>query len=222
MVIEFVGIPGSGKTFIADQLIKRLQGKVKIERGTFDHLDTFRKKAGKFLFAICCYVHSFEISMTVTKESLRLHNNRLEAMRDTFNILYFITRYRQVNKTLVKSERTVVVFDQGLAQACLSISVHGGYSEKILNIIREKTGRIVHIGVSPEEAAKRLRKRQHQGSRSQKKGVSIDGLENEKKTLQKILNTLHLGTENYLQLDNNNYGYENKVEQIIDWIHKEF
>ncbi|MEX2411117.1 MAG: hypothetical protein WD607_07040, partial [Candidatus Paceibacterota bacterium] len=116
MIIEFTGLPGSGKTTIANKLINRIGGEVLVKRGTFDHLGTVQRVGSKLAYTLSSFFLLPKYSLLVVKELFTNHNRKVEAVRDAQNILYLMARYHKANK----EKGSIYIFDQGLVQAFLS------------------------------------------------------------------------------------------------------
>ncbi len=165
MIIEFFGMPGSGKTTIVNQWIISLkQSGINVSRGNFDHFSSrkriFKKIYYSFLFMFkdpifyfynlnhCCKAHKFKISF----------------FNDFINITYLLSLYKKY-----RNSTSLIIFDQGILQSYWSLKnfsiVEKDYnSEKLFSYI----DKIVLLEIDKEENQYRLKNRDDKRSRIQK------------------------------------------------------
>ena len=218
MLIEFTGLPGSGKTTIADKLIDRIGGEVDVKIGTFDHLGTVRRVTSKLAFAFTSFFIFPKDSFLVVKELSINHNSKMEAVRDALNILYLMTRYHKAKKQ--KETDSIYIFDQGLIQAFLSSCMYGQWSDSIFETLKKYSGRVIFVDVSPEISSARLSERGDKSSRVQKKGGQIERLAEQERCLMKIITNLEFSKNKVITLPNNNEIKPEQIKQIVDLLLK--
>ena len=211
MIIEFIGLPGSGKTTIANKLIDRLKDKGNVKIGTFDHLGTLQRISSKLSSAFTSIFLFPKDSFFVVKELFINHNSKKEIVRDALNILYLMARYHKARK----ERETIYVFDQGLIQAFLSSCMYGKWSDRIFDLVKKNHDRVILVNVSPDVSAERLSTRRDKSSRVQKSGVEIDNLAEQEKCLMKIITTLKINKSKVLFFNNSHRICPDKLKQIV-------
>lgn len=158
MIIEFFGFPGSGKTTLSNELIHQLELKrIKVVRGTVDHLGFFRRV---FLKGFYCFLCLF-LNPSFWLKNLNIIF-RYKSFRDFLNLTYLFARY-----TSLSQGDKLVVFDQGLLQAYWSIVTFTGYKNFNLNYLVVKLEKVVILKLDSEENFLRLSQREEKHSRSQ-------------------------------------------------------
>jgi len=214
MLIEFTGLPGSGKTTIANKLIDRIGGEVDVKRGTFDHLGTVQRVGSKLASAFTSFIIFPKDSLLVVKELIVNHYRKVEAVRDALNILYLMARYHKAGK----EKETIYIFDQGLIQAFLSSCIYGEWSDGIFEILKSYTDRVIFVDVSPEVSAQRLSERGDNSSRSQKQTDKIQHLTEQKNFLHKIIGRLDVPKRKLLRIQNDGEMKNEEIDQIKSWL----
>lgn len=120
LYVEFYGLPGCGKSTISHILAKRLMddGFTVVEPSfTEDHRTKFVRKIIKLLYG--CYGYVFHHS-TYRKISGLVYENGyvgFEKFTQTVNVLQKVNVYRKDNT------KKIVIWDQGIIQASISLSV---------------------------------------------------------------------------------------------------
>ncbi len=199
---------------MANKLIDRIGGEVDVKRGTFDHLGTVQRVGSKLASACTAFIIFPKNSLLVAKELIANHNRKVEAVRDTLNILYLMTRYHKAGK----EKETIYIFDQGLTQAFLSSCMYGQWSDSIFEILKSYSERVIFVDVSPDISAQRLSERGDKSSRSQKQTDKIQHLTEQKNILNKIIGNLNVQDGKLLTIQNDR-GMENKeINQIKSWL----
>ncbi len=217
MIVEFTGLPGSGKTTVANKLIDRIGGVDNVKRGTFDHLGMVQRVGSKLASALISLFIFPKDSFLIVKELFANHNHKLEAVRDTLNILYLMARYHKTKK----ERDTIYIFDQGLIQAFLSSCTYGQWSDKIFELLKKYLDRVILVDVVPEVSAARLSERGDQSSRSQKQSDTIQHLVEQDEILNKIIDKLDLQEDKYLTIQNDQEMNIREIEQIKSWLFHE-
>lgn len=170
MIIEFTGLPGSGKTTIANHVIENLlqNGNV-VNEGTINHKSRFQRVCLKIAEVVETLFQAPFESFHVILECAKIYKWSPAALKDIFNFLYLLSRYRKADQ----SGNSLWIFDQGLFQAYWSVSMFGGKSEILWNLTKKKTDQVIIIETPSEVARNRLVSREDQGSRVQSNGVSL-------------------------------------------------
>jgi len=214
LILEFTGLPGSGKTTIATQLIDRLEGKIEVKKGRFEHLGTIQRIGSKFTSALTSFYYFPKDSFLIIKELFANHISKAEAVRDCLNILYLMERYHNANK----EKGTVHIFDQGLIQAFLSSTMFGKWSDKVFEIIKKYPDRVILVNVDPETSAKRLIERANQNSRSQKQRDKVQHLIEQGAIVKKIIYQIDLQKDKYLVIENDQKMDLQEIDKIKYWL----
>ena len=214
MLIEFTGLPGSGKTTIADKLIDRIGGEIDVKRGTFDHLGTVQRVRSKLASACTAFIIFPKDSFLVVKELITNHKSKKEIVRDALNILYLMARYHKARN----DRDTIYIFDQGLIQAFLSSCMYGQWSDSIFEILKSYSERVIFVDVSPEVSVQRLSERGDNRSRSQKQADKIQHLTEQKNILHKIIGRLDVPKRKLLRIQNDGEMKNEEIDQIKSWL----
>ena len=217
MLIEFTGLPGSGKTTIANKLIDRIGGEVDVKRGTFDHLGTMQRVGSKLASALSSFFIFPKYTFLIVKELFANHNRKVEAVRDTLNILYLMKRYHKASKEI----DAIYIFDKGLIQAFLSSCMYGQWSDKVFEILKIYSDRVIFVDVSPKVSAQRLSERGDKNSRSQKQTDKIQHLVEQDEILNKIIDKLDLQDYKLMTVQNDGEMENKVIDQIESWLFNE-
>lgn len=208
MIIEFFGFPGSGKTTISNAFIKELEeNDIGVVRGTFDHLSKIKRVFWKTLFSGLSIFYNTEFFI---RSILFFIKNR--SLSDFLNITYLYSRY-----SYCKNTNKIVIFDQGLTQAYLSIysfTKRGkGYDSFFLF---KKIDRLILLQLNFDENIKRLSTRKGKSSRAQKNKANIQELW---KSYKKIENQIisQLNSNQILEIDSEKLTEEN-IERLMEWM----
>lgn len=177
MIIEFFGFPGSGKTTICNALITSLEKENKIViRGTFDHLDKVHRVFSKFFFSFLCLVLSPKFFFQSIHFLIKSRS-----IGDFLNLTYLYARY-----AYYKNTDKIVVFDQGLMQAYLSIASFTKssvvYNPKLL---LEQLDRLIVLELDFHSTKERLLSRTDKSSRAQKDMESLRGFYQKYESVEK-------------------------------------
>lgn len=202
MIIEFFGFPGSGKTTICNQFVKKLnKDDQKVIRGTFDHLGVFPRIVCKLFYSFLCFFIS---------PHFYIKQGNL-TFADFLNVTYLYSRY-----SLFKNSDKIVVFDQGLIQAYWSIIAFTEEGKKYdYKFLFEKIDIIVILEIDIEKNLERLFLREDKRSRVQKKEAEELELYFKKFLMVKeSLNELNISYKLYLDS-------EKRVKKNVKKIRKE-
>lgn len=169
--IEFYGLPGSGKSTLSHIMAERLRSEAySVEEPSYDidHLQPLPKRAKKL--ATCGYWFVF-------------HHNQYRRAGEIVkqNGYHGITAFKQISNVIQKmriynnkTSADIIFMDQGLIQACVSLSMNGVLSakdnyERLLCLMPNaaKASRI-YVEVNDEVAIDRMNKRVTNDSRVEK------------------------------------------------------
>lgn len=166
-IIEFIGLPGAGKSSLASEVIRELK-----ESGyqCYNHEQVFKNSSisNKWLHALCYYLKNIQLATLLFLYTLR------SSPFNWRNLKYNCSRLQHLLKMIVMLEKTlqktknssVMVFDQGIVQCVWSItSLSGTANEKILKkcaALKKHIfpGIIVYVQIDPDTAAQRITARQ--------------------------------------------------------------
>jgi len=162
MIVEFFGMPGSGKTTILNKFIEaqHISG-CTVVRGTLDHFSSKKRIFLKLINSLFCvlinpsfYFKNFFFFLIDKKEN---------GINDFINITYLCTRYFKYNNT-----KKLVIFDQGLLQAYWSVlSFSSKKSSYDFAFFKSKIEKVVIIELEESINRQRLFKRTDNLSRLQ-------------------------------------------------------
>lgn len=214
VVIEFTGLPGSGKTTIANKLIDQFGDEVHVKRGTFDHLGSVQRVSYKLIYAFITFFIFPKDSFHVLKKLFANHKNKIDVVRDGLNILYLMARYHKAKKEI----GSIYIFDQGLIQAFLSSCMYGQWSESIFEITKKYSDRVILLDLSPDVSAERLSERGDNSSRSQKQTDKIQHLSEQNNILNKIIDRLDVPDHKLLTIQNDEEMKNEEIDQIKSWL----
>jgi thymidylate kinase len=112
IIIEFNGLPGSGKTTIARELKKQLDALG--YKTTFSY---FRRKIHRYWFTVVFNPQYWELVLSVSKfsKTIQRHNSFLK-------YLYAANYIRKYNDFNNQTEKNVLIIGQGFLQALISLS----------------------------------------------------------------------------------------------------
>ena len=164
MIIEFFGLPGSGKTTITEHLIHKMKSKnFHVIRGTFDHLSTNKRIFNKLIFSFLCLFLNplFYIKNIFFFFDFSL--NRKINITDFVNITYLYSRYF----VFANSEK-LIFFDQGLTQAYWStLSFINNGKEYDFELLFKKITNVIIVELDESINKERLFHRNDKRSRLQ-------------------------------------------------------
>lgn len=192
MIIEFFGFPGSGKTTICNGLITSLEKDNKtVIRGTFDHLGKVHRVFSKVLFSFLCLVLAPKFYFQSIHFLIKSRS-----IGDFLNLTYLYGRY-----AYYKNTDKIVIFDQGLMQAYLSIASFTKssvvYNPKPL---LEQLDRLIVLELDFDSTKERLLSRADKSSRAQKNMESLQGYYQKYESVGEEI-TAHLSNSQMYKLD---------------------
>lgn len=168
-IIDFYGMPGSGKSTVSHKLADELRNSgyiVEEPSWTTDRLPAYKRLAKKFFGALICSIrYPNKIGLALKKaETVRMSiKASIKLWINTGYIMYSVLR---------KSAADYRIFDQGIAQAVISLytenrldtykDVYSDLSEHFSNILN------IYVKVSKETAAERMALRSNGKSRAEK------------------------------------------------------
>ncbi len=169
IIIEFNGLPGSGKTTLSKKIIDNLR-KNNINGMLYQEYKEMYQKKLKLIDMLFFAFKLLNISnwkflyytFFCANKDYKLNKNRF---KKTYSVLYFYINMKDMKK---RSDIDVVVFDQGIVQAIISIIyLDGFYSEKyikgILKCLNKTIGEmhIINIDLSIDGALERVMDRKN-------------------------------------------------------------
>ena len=153
--IEFLGLPGSGKSYYSHKVAVKLRGEgYKIAEPSWDldhstgkYARAFKKMMMAWLFTMCHRHKAAGIKDVIRKSGL----SKTEVNRFQRNIMY--KAY-----LLSKKNESILFFDEGLAQMAVSLSVSTDksagriYNEVLTTLSQERKALLIRIDCSIETA----------------------------------------------------------------------
>lgn len=176
-LVEFVGLPGAGKTTIAQRVIQELtdSGHRCFGLSRLDTPEGLQKEAGGFYdklrsagyCALSCIVHR-KIAKDALLYGVHVEPFNIISLRRVFR---FMVRLKSVTK-LANGSYDMVILDQGIMQDIWSIAASGHppsddtYLERLINSILDRLSLlVVVIDIDVEKAIQRIARRQTMRSR---------------------------------------------------------
>ncbi|MFW6017078.1 MAG: AAA family ATPase [bacterium] len=223
IIIDFFGLPGSGKTTIAHMLAKKLDNSgYDVQENIYIINNLFSSRKRMVLKFLCMIKYSiknlfflYEIFSIIGNDTFK---NYREALKQWINICFILTN---INK---KNNSNFIIADQGIVQAAISLTVNTD-KNKLRKIISKLCERIVipitfvYIDIDIETDLQRLEGRINGKSRVE----MYNKAENREKELQNILLRCEeiLGLldciviENNVSTKNNQDVLNNIVEKLL-------
>ena len=171
LYIELYGLPGSGKSTLSHIVAKRLRSEsFSVEEPSYDidHQHPLPKKIKKFAIG-CLWVCFHHQQYKLIKEIVEQNGYRgLTAFTMTVNIIQKMRIYNR------QKSAAIVIMDQGLIQACVSLSTNGKKRaienyEKLLYLMPNAAEALrIYIDVDNKTAIERMSKRISNDSRIEK------------------------------------------------------
>jgi len=166
-IIEFIGLPGAGKTTLASEVIAEL---TKTGYYCHNHEQVFKNPAisNKWLNAMWFYLKNIKFTALLFLYTL------LSSPLNRGHLQYNFGRLQQLMKMIVMFEKSlekagtapVMIFDQGLVQCIWSItslsgSVHKKFLKRCVALKKQIfPAIIVYVHTDPDTAARRIAERQ--------------------------------------------------------------
>ena len=214
MIIEFVGLPGSGKSTILNLVIKGIENDSNIYFGNFHDSNRSIRALKKIFSSMNTVLRAPVLSSKGIYSCMKAYNFKFRGIADVIKILYLTERYR---KGKINFNNQIWVFDQGLIQACWSIKMFGNKSVDVLPLFDSMIENLIIIKSNPANCLKRLNQRDDKSSRLQQGGANYDSVLRGEMILDDIIDSLVIDTGNILFVDNNDK-IENAVSQTKDWL----
>ena len=122
LYIEFYGLPGCGKSTVSHLLAERLrEDGIKVAEPSFgiDHQKPLCRKIRKLIWGLYYYTFYRSLYNAVNELVSKNGYKETEAFSQTVNIMQKVAAYRK------NSEDQIVIWDQGIVQAAISLSLLG-------------------------------------------------------------------------------------------------
>jgi predicted kinase len=169
--IEFLGLPGSGKTTIARELVDLLRDQgvtVRFSREVMgDDLPLWRRTPQRLALVGNVIARGPSKIFRATRNLTPEQRRGKHAAKSWWNFLSVLAMHSS------QDDRSLLVADQGVAQGIWSARVHHGQNAAPLNIVSEQFEQwiertlFIHVDASPEVARERLARRAERTSRFQ-------------------------------------------------------
>lgn len=172
MIIEFFGFPGSGKTTLSNELIKTIKNEnCDVIRGTFDHHNSFSRIGLKVFYCVLSIFYNYRFFFHNFKIFIATSNKANFSPKDFLNVTYLYARYSKFKKS-----KNIIVFDQGLCQAYLSILTFNDNIEYNFEKILDVLDTVIILDLEYQKNKERLLKRGNNVSRVEKNVEMIEDL----------------------------------------------
>ena len=169
--IEFYGLPGSGKSTLSHIVAERLRGEeYSVEEPSYDidHQQALLKRVRKI--ATCGYWFVFHHDQYQRTSEIVKQNgyHGITAFKQMANVIQKMRIYNN------KTSADIIFMDQGLIQACVSLSMNGMLSakdnyERLLHLMPNAARATrIYVEVTDELAIERMNKRVTNDSRVEK------------------------------------------------------
>ena len=175
MIIEFTGLPGSGKSTICKELenwLKSLGYDVVNWIYYTSHMSKIRRVAHKIKVSmIFLWAHPILFRGVFRLVRASRQNRKKDVLSQLLNLVYVSALYQLYSKE--KYQDTIVLFDQGKIQALISL-IFGSGEEGNINLLNDSyldlypNDVVIQIDVSFDEVLTRLKKREGAQSRIEK------------------------------------------------------
>jgi hypothetical protein len=176
MVVEFVGVPGSGKSTIAQKL------QVCYEDNKRKAVLYKNPLKGNIAFKIICSIYILSWCVVNIKarnmliKIIKLQKNLflMNGTKSFCNSIYLFKILVVYHSCMIKKNSNVIIVDQGILQYVLSSIYKLKYSDKLIldfvkdNVINKEEWYIVFCNLNDEEIIKRLNGRTNGKSRIEK------------------------------------------------------
>lgn len=177
--LEFYGLPGCGKSTVCAMVARRLRSGgyrvTEASAGTGNELNPFARKLIKISRALLYYgTHAFIYKRVRETAAANGYTGSKERLVQTVNVAQKLCYYDRQNKG------QILVWDEGLTQAAVSLSVNGDLSgceneRRLKDLLAAKPKQIhVYIKAAPAAAMERMDKRKTNNSRVEKE-ASVEG-----------------------------------------------
>lgn len=214
MIIEFFGMPGSGKTTIVNQWIGSLkESGINVSRGNFDHLSSRKRILKKIYYSFLFMFKDPIFYFYNLNHCLKVHRFKMSFFNDFINVTYLLSLYEKY-----KRSTSLIVFDQGILQSYWSLKnfsiVEKEYNnEKLFSYI----DKVIILEIDKEENQYRLKNREDKRSRMQKSSSNnFDSFINSHNDIIKSYTSLR-GSSNIIKLN-----AQDKIDNNVDILNNNF
>ncbi|MBR4627237.1 MAG: hypothetical protein IKO47_06000 [Ruminococcus sp.] len=167
MIIEFIGLPGAGKTYLCDKLIGDLRSKgIKASNFIEDSRSKFMYKAVFKALGASEHIPDSRTSVLASKlKELLAPYMGIKAKYNDCCIDSYITDLCRVVaiEKIVKKRSSVCLIDEGLFQRAVTMIINYDIDElhyrRLLSILSRYASDTVYLRISPEQAFESVRKR---------------------------------------------------------------
>lgn len=220
IIIEFNGLPGSGKTTVANILKKKLKENYGVE--VKNHYE--RKPWHRNVYSILFYPRYYKLLISISNYSKSFFKKKPFGRR--LKIANFVREYRNF---FSDNKGSVLLIDQGIIQAVISLAHQDNLpSSDSLGDVICKTGItvlpvvIVNCNLAPEISAERVKKRPSNGCRVEKMDEPelLDSLKTQYDNLEYIRSLLYVFSPRMIVEIDTALSPEENANKIMDLIHK--
>lgn len=220
IIIEFNGLPGSGKTTVANILKRKLNEKYGFE--VWNHYE--RKPWHRNVYSILLCPRYYKLILSIKSYSKLFLKKRAFGRR--LKIANFVREYRNF---LSDNNRSVLLIDQGIIQAIISLAHQDNLpSTDYLSDVICKTGitilpiLIVNCNLPPEISAERVRIRPSNGCRVEKMDEQhmLASLKIQYDNLESIRSLLYGFSPRMIVEIDTALNPEENANKVLDLVHK--
>lgn len=214
---EFFGLPGCGKSTVSHAVARLLREEgytVEEPSFTIDHQRRIIRKIKKIAIAVGWFIVHYKVYIAIRDIVKKNGYNGTELLTQTVNVIQKIRKYNG------KADARIYIWDQGLIQAAISLSIKGKISASenyriLLSHVHNSTTIFpILINIDERIALKRMSMRQSNDSRIEK--LSTQKLKDEMlSSFQTSINSVKSAMPNGIVIDG-----RHDIKYITDNVYK--
>lgn len=167
--IEFVGLPGAGKTSIVDKISQKQNYQI-MTRSIYSKLSK-KERRGLSLFGTPFFLCvNFRLIYAILMFTISLNRKSYESRSFSFKLLRHIFFINNIKKYALKNNYKILMLDQGILQNIWSITVTSNINKsemkKLMKKLRKFIGNsVINIDIDAHTVSHRIEKRDTSTSR---------------------------------------------------------
>ena len=219
IVVDFFGVPGSGKSTISHKLSENLKNSnFSVEEPTYVSAHTKNgvlRRIGKIWCLFCfCFDKRYRALKAIVKQNKYFG---IDAIRQEMNIVFKI-------RSIEKSESDIIIFDEGLMQSAVSLAMNDSKSDvasichRLYELVDVDPNKVipVYIEQDADTVLKRLELRSTNLSRAEK----IKNMQERKAFIEDAdLKCKNLVTDSTITMSSTEFQFndiENRITQLME------